>query len=71
MGAMELVRRKGCKIDKRWYCDIESTNCLHGVDVQHLGHDGRLTRHPPAEGARVADDGLRYDLAQPDRFDSP
>lgn len=44
---------------------------LHEIDVQHLGHDGRLTRHPPAEGARVAGDGLRYDLAPPARSDSP
>jgi uncharacterized protein (DUF488 family) len=35
---------------------------LHGAEVQHLGHDGRLTQHTPAPGARVAPDGLRYDL---------
>jgi uncharacterized protein (DUF488 family) len=34
---------------------------LHGVPVHHLGHDGRLTPHVPAAGARVAPDGLRYD----------
>jgi uncharacterized protein (DUF488 family) len=28
------------------------------VTVQHLGHDGRLTAHPVAAGARVRDDGL-------------
>ncbi|ANH38364.1 hypothetical protein I601_1934 [Nocardioides dokdonensis FR1436] len=38
---------------------------LHGVDVQHLGHDGRLTPHPPAEGARVGEDGLHYDGPPP------
>lgn len=36
---------------------------LHGEPVQHLGHDGRLSAHPPAEGARVTPDGLRYDGA--------
>lgn len=34
---------------------------LHGVPVRHLSHDGRLTDHPPATGARVTPDGLRYD----------
>ena len=28
------------------------------VDVQHLGHDGRLSEHPVAEGARVRGDGF-------------
>ncbi|WP_435741683.1 DUF488 domain-containing protein [Nocardioides sp. SYSU DS0663] len=36
---------------------------LRHVDVRHLGHDGRLAAHPPADGARVTDDGLRYDAA--------
>jgi len=31
--------------------------------VSHLGHDGRLTDHRGAEGARLADGELRYDLA--------
>lgn len=34
---------------------------LHEQPVQHLGHDGRLTDHVPAAGARVSPDGLRYD----------
>ncbi|MBD7917182.1 DUF488 domain-containing protein [Cellulomonas sp. Sa3CUA2] len=34
---------------------------LHGVDVQHLAHDGRLTPHSPAPGARVTPAGLVYD----------
>lgn len=34
---------------------------LHAVPVEHLGHDGRRTPHPPSEGARVTDAGLRYD----------
>jgi uncharacterized protein (DUF488 family) len=34
---------------------------LHGRDVRHLGHDGRLTAHVPAAGARTTPDGLVYD----------
>ena len=35
---------------------------LHGLDVGHLGHDGRIARHLPAAGARVTDEGvLSYD----------
>jgi uncharacterized protein (DUF488 family) len=30
----------------------------HATEVRHLMHDGRLTEHPPAEGARLRDDGL-------------
>jgi uncharacterized protein (DUF488 family) len=30
----------------------------HAFDVRHLMHDGRLTEHRPAEGARVRPDGL-------------
>ena len=29
----------------------------HGVTVRHLMHDGRLTEHHPAEGARLRPDG--------------
>ena len=36
---------------------------LHDVPVLHLAHSGRLTPHPTAAGARVAEDGLRYDAA--------
>ena len=35
---------------------------LHEVPVHHLAHSGRLTAHPPAVGARVTSEGLRYDL---------
>lgn len=34
---------------------------LHGVEVLHLDHSGRLSPHVPAEGARVTEDGLVYD----------
>lgn len=36
---------------------------LHGIQVRHLGHDGRLTEHLPAAGARVTGSGLVYDRA--------
>lgn len=34
---------------------------LHGVRVEHIGHDGRLAEHPPAAGARVTHDRLVFD----------
>lgn len=34
---------------------------LHGVDVRHLAHDGRLAPHRPAAGARRTPDGLVWD----------
>lgn len=37
---------------------------LHGVEVLHLAHSGKLTEHVPAAGARIADDGLRYDVLE-------
>lgn len=36
---------------------------LHDVPVLHLGHDGRLSPHRPAEGARVESGQLVYDGA--------
>ena len=38
---------------------------LEAVPVRHLGHDGQLTDHVPAAGARISSDGLRYDLRDP------
>lgn len=35
---------------------------LHGLTVEHLGHDGRRTPHVPSAGARVTGAGLVYDL---------
>jgi uncharacterized protein (DUF488 family) len=35
---------------------------LHGVQVTHLFHDGRVALHQPAPEARVVDGGLVYDL---------
>jgi len=48
-----------------WRCHrrlvSDATVLLHDVPVLHLGHDGRLSPHRPAEGARIADDRLIYD----------
>lgn len=35
---------------------------VHGVEVQHLAHSGKLTPHPVAAGARLTPEGLRYDV---------
>ncbi len=35
---------------------------VRSVEVLHLMHDGRVTAHPPTEGVRLVDGGLRYDV---------
>lgn len=54
-----------CSESLWWRCHrrliSDAAALLHGVDVHHLGHDGRLSPHVPSDGARVAADGLRYD----------
>ncbi|HYH35739.1 MAG TPA: DUF488 domain-containing protein [Nocardioides sp.] len=54
-----------CSESLWWRCHrrliADVLELLHEVPVAHLGHDGRLTRHVPAAGARVTADGLRYD----------
>jgi uncharacterized protein (DUF488 family) len=35
---------------------------VRGLEVVHLMHDGRVSAHVPTEGARVAGDGLVYDV---------
>jgi uncharacterized protein (DUF488 family) len=37
---------------------------LHGTDVEHLFHDGRLTPHPPTPEARVDGDRIVYDRGE-------
>ena len=45
---------------------------LHGAEVRHLLHEGRLAQHRPALTARVADGRLVYDVAAPRTlFDEP
>lgn len=44
---------------------------VHGVAVEHLFHDGRITRHDPTAEGRRADDHVVYDVgASPDLFDA-
>lgn len=63
--AREAATAVMCSETVWWRCHrrlvSDAAVLLHGVDVRHLGHDGRLSPHPPAEGARVAEDGLHYD----------
>ena len=54
-----------CSESVWWRCHrrliSDVTVLLHGLPVLHLAHSGRLTEHPPAAGARVAEDGVRWD----------
>lgn len=50
-----------------WRCHrrliADAAVLLHGVEVLHLFHDGRLQAHPPSPLARVSESGvLVYDL---------
>ncbi|HET7325674.1 MAG TPA: DUF488 domain-containing protein [Nocardioidaceae bacterium] len=51
-----------CSESVWWRCHrrliADVATVAHGVDVQHLMHDGKLRPHRPADGARVRDDGL-------------
>ena len=50
-----------------WRCHrrivADAAVLLRGMEVAHLGHDGRTTPHEPSAGARVVDGLLRYDAA--------
>lgn len=54
-----------CSESLWWRCHrrliSDAASILHGVDVRHLGHDGRLAPHRPADGARVDGSVLVYD----------
>lgn len=50
-----------------WRCHrrliSDAAMLLHGVDVRHLMHDGKLRQHVPTPGVRVTANGtLRYDV---------
>ena len=53
-----------CSESLWWRCHrrlvADALTLLHDVPVDHLAHDGRLTRHEPSEGARVRDGRLYY-----------
>jgi uncharacterized protein (DUF488 family) len=56
-----------CSESLWWRCHrrliADALMLLHGLPIHHLGHDGKLTGHVPAAGARVTAAGLRYDTA--------
>lgn len=41
---------------------------VHGVVVQHVFHDGRVTRHSPTPEARVEERRVIYDVGVPHSF---
>jgi uncharacterized protein (DUF488 family) len=53
-----------CSESLWWRCHrrlvADALTLLHDVPVDHLGHDGRLTRHEPSAGARVRGERLYY-----------
>lgn len=63
-GARERRTAVLCSESLWWRCHrrlvADAVVLLHGLAVDHLGHDGRLTRHTASDGAVVAADGLEY-----------
>ena len=55
-----------CSESLWWRCHrrllADHVEGVRGIEVVHLMHDGRLSPHIVTDGARVADDGLVYDL---------
>lgn len=59
-----------CSESLWWRCHrrliADAAMLRFGVEVRHLGHDGRLTPHRPTEGVRVDErGGLVYDAGEP------
>lgn len=58
-----------------WRCHrrfvADAATLLHGVEVRHLLHDGRLDLHRVTDGARLVDGRILYDApdAQPPLFE--
>jgi uncharacterized protein (DUF488 family) len=55
-----------CSESLWWRCHrrliADAAALLHGVEVLHLMHDGKLRPHVPTDGARATSEGqLRYD----------
>ena len=56
-----------CSESQWWRCHrrliADFATLARGIAVFHLNHDGRLTEHPVAAGARLSPEGvLIYDL---------
>jgi uncharacterized protein (DUF488 family) len=58
-----------CSESLWWRCHrrliSDAAVLLHGVDVHHLGHDGRVTQHQVSAGARLTSEGIVYDAQPP------
>lgn len=58
-----------CAESTWWRCHrrliADAAALVHGVEVRHLGHDGRLTPHEPTPGARPTAGGVVYDAGEP------
>ena len=68
LGGLETARTLVmCSETLWWRCHrrliSDAATLLHGVAVEHLGHDGSLSPHRPSEGARVVGGQLVYDGA--------
>jgi uncharacterized protein (DUF488 family) len=55
-----------CSESLWWRCHrrliADAASLLHGVEVLHLMHDGKLRPHVPTDGVRATSEGqLRYD----------
>lgn len=66
-GAAETRTAIMCSETLWWRCHrrliSDAATLLHGADVRHLMHDGKLQAHVPTAGVRIAGEGaLRYDV---------
>ena len=68
-GAGDVPTAAMCSESVWWRCHRRLLSdfavLVAGVDVSHLGHDGKLSAHAPTEGVRVEGGGLVYDLEEP------
>lgn len=58
-----------CSESLWWRCHrrlvADAATLVHGVEVRHLMHDGRVQPHRVTSGARLTSDGsLRYDVVE-------
>ena len=65
-GAVQRSTAIMCSESVWWRCHrrivADVLVLLHGFEVHHLMHDGRLTPHEPSAGARVADGSVYWDV---------
>lgn len=66
-GAGERQVAVMCSESLWWRCHrrliADAATLLHGVEVQHLAHSGKMLPHVPTEGVRVLNGSqLRYDV---------